>query len=329
MLRPLSYSPLYLSAFLLLLSSTRTLADDPPQQPSSSSSDVTWLYPSLSVPSLTFNTLDTINVSWISHNTPAYLKLSCQTNNYYTTALELPVPATGNRLISLLSLQPSTSSSTSTSNPTSPPPYQSCTFQLSSPTNITNISQSVAFNLTSLPSTTQPPAFWSLDPTSFSAATQTFLDQKSRADDARCRDKNNTSTSAMAAIGVGVAVGVFALTTAGFVLYEVQRRRKLQLAEAESVEEGEGGGGWRGTGKWIAKTLRGGGGGGVGATHTKQQQQQQEGNEKPSRPRPCGTMNDFSHIARSEIHPAERGPQIQEMCGGPVELESPSGGRYA
>ncbi|KAI4109652.1 MAG: hypothetical protein LQ339_001765 [Xanthoria mediterranea] len=318
MLRPLSYSPLYLSAFLLLLSSALTLADDPPQQ--SSSSDVTWLYPSLSVPSLTFNTLDTINVSWISHNTPAYLKLSCQTNNYYTTALELPVPATGNRLISLLSLQPSTPTTSITTTP-SPPPYQSCTFQLSSPTNITNISQSVAFNLTSLP-INHAPAFWSLDPTSFSAATQTFLDQKSRADDARCRDKN-TSTSAMAAIGVGVAVGVFALTTAGFVLYEVQRRRKLQLAETETEAESEEGGGRRGTGKWIAKTLKGGGG---GTTHT---HTQREGDEKPSRPRPCGTMNDFSHIARSEIHPAERGPQIQEMCGGPVELESPSGGRYA
>ena len=129
----------------------------------------------------------------------------------------------------------------------------------------------------------------------------------------------------MAAIGVGVAVGVFALTTAGFVLYEVQRRRKIQLAEteteaeAESVEEGgEGGGGGRGRGatgkKWMAKTLRGGG---------EQQQQQQEGDEKPGRPRPCGTMNDFSHIARSEIHPAERGQQML------VELESPSGGRYA
>ncbi len=54
----------------------------------------------------------------------------------------------------------------------------------------------------------------------------------------------------MAAIGVGVAVGVFALTTACFVLYEVQRRRKRQAAEeAEGKEEEVV------AKKWIAKTL--------------------------------------------------------------------------
>ncbi|KAI4277431.1 MAG: hypothetical protein L6R38_005445 [Xanthoria sp. 2 TBL-2021] len=298
MLRPLSYSPLYLSASFLL--TTLTLAIDQPQK---SSSDVTWLYPSLSVPSLTFNTLDTINVSWISHNTPAILKLSCQTNNYYTTALELPVPATGNRLVSLLLLSSYTPSSSSSS-----PSYQSCSFELSSPTNITNISQSVAFNLTA--TSTQEPAFWSLDPNSFSSSSQKYLDQKARAEEARCKDKN-TSTSAMAAIGVGVAVGVFALTTACFVLYEVQRRKKLQLAEKE---DGDGDGSVRGNGKCIAKTLEG--------SATTQQQDKK-------RPRPCGTMNDFSHIARGEVHPAERGQQRHEMRGEPVELESPLGGRYA
>ncbi|KAL8854669.1 MAG: hypothetical protein Q9221_000451 [Calogaya cf. arnoldii] len=298
MLRPRSYSPLHLAVFILL--TTLTLAIDPPQK---SFEGVTWLYPSLSVPSLTFNTLDTINVSWISHQNPASLKLTCQTNNYYTPALELPVPSTGNRLISLLLLSSSSSSS---------PSYQSCRFELSSPTKITTLPQSVSFNLTAIPA--QEPAFWSLDSNSFSSSSSTYLDQKAKAEEARCKNKN-TSTSAMAAIGVGVAVGVFALTTACFVLYEVQRRRKVQAAEKESKRnECER----RGTEKWIAKTLKGAGGGGGDVT------QQQE----VKSPQPCGTMKDFTGLKRGEIHPAVR-DQVHEMDREPVELESPLGGRYA
>ncbi|KAI4242384.1 MAG: hypothetical protein L6R42_011038, partial [Xanthoria sp. 1 TBL-2021] len=143
---------------------------------------------------------------------------------------------------------------------------------------------------------------------------------KARAEEARCKNKN-TSTSAMAAIGVGVAVGVFALTTACFVLYEVQRRKNLQLAEKKEEEDREGDRGGDGTGKWISKTVKGG----AGVTTQQEQQQQQD----KKRPRPCGTMNDFSHIARGEVHPAERGQQRHEMGGEPVELESPLDGRYA
>lgn len=56
----------------------------------------------------------------------------------------------------------------------------------------------------------------------------------------------------MAAIGVGVAVGVFALTTAMYVLYEIQRRKR-RAVEAEEEREGEGD---ARTKKWVAKTLR-------------------------------------------------------------------------
>ncbi|KAL8874787.1 MAG: hypothetical protein Q9198_006766, partial [Flavoplaca austrocitrina] len=92
MLRRLLYLPSYLTAILSLL--TLTIAVE---NPSNSNDDVTWLYPSLAAPSLSFNILDTVNVTWISTRTPAFLKLSCQKdNNPYSSELEIPVPATGN-----------------------------------------------------------------------------------------------------------------------------------------------------------------------------------------------------------------------------------------
>ncbi|KAL9001108.1 MAG: hypothetical protein Q9169_000291 [Polycauliona sp. 2 TL-2023] len=314
MVRRLSYPLLYLIPFISLLSVT--LAADEPSQ--GDNEDVTWLYPSLAAPSLTFNILDTINVTWISTHTPAFLKLSCQKGTVYTTALELPVPATGNRLLSLMILS-STNSISSTS-------YDSCHFELSSPTNFTNLSQSVSFNLTAI--STQEPAFWSLDSSTFSSSSEKYLEQQARAQDARCKNKN-TSTSAMAAIGVGVAVGVFALTTACFVLYEVQRRKKLQAA---AMIEGHDGHGQRMSGlepvhgKSIAKKTLNGGGGGGGAN--------EGGREAPQHHPPRGTMNDFTQIKRSHEGDAgagqRQGEQRFEVQQEPIfELESPHGGRYA
>ncbi|KAL8674481.1 MAG: hypothetical protein Q9168_001146 [Polycauliona sp. 1 TL-2023] len=314
---------LYLTAFISLLSVA--LAVD---ETSQSDNGVTWLYPSLAAPSLAYNTLDTVNVTWISTYTPAFLKLTCQQDSFYTSILELPVPATGNRLISLMTVA-STASSLSTS-------YQSCRFELSAP-----VSQSVSFNLTAI--STQDPAFWSLDSSTFSSSSAEFNEQQARARAAQCSNKN-TSTSAIAAIGVGVAVGVFALTTACFVLYEVQRRTKRQSAAA-GIEGHDGGhdGGGEGhrmsepdpaAGKWIAKTLKGGGAGGAAGG----------GATEATEPRPKGTTNDFTHIKRSHEMQIQRSHEFDGTAGRgeqrqaermyevnqePVELESPLGGRYA
>ncbi|KAL8859548.1 MAG: hypothetical protein Q9178_003947 [Gyalolechia marmorata] len=231
MVRPLSLSPIFSTSLLLLTTLTEAAS------PSPNSDDIKWLYPPPSAPSLTYNTLDAINVSWISPHTPAFLKLACQINNHYTTALELPIPATGNRIISLTPLAASTS-----------PSYQSCRFEISVPSNpnSNNNTPSTSFNLTTLE--TKDPQLWTLDPSSTSTQ---YQQQKTRADAAKCKAQD-ASTSTMAAIGVGVAVGVFALTTACFVLFEVQRRRKrLAAEEAEAEKEKEE----VVAKKWIAKTL--------------------------------------------------------------------------
>ncbi|KAI4271965.1 MAG: hypothetical protein LQ337_005635 [Flavoplaca oasis] len=320
MLRQLLYLPLYLTAILSLL--TLTIAAENPSN--SDDDDVTWLYPSLAAPSLSFNILDTVNVTWISTRTPAFLKLSCRKgNNPYSSELEIPVPATGNRLISLMILSSTASSSTST--------YDTCRFELSSPTNSPNLSESAAFNLTAI--STREPSFWSIDSSTFSSSSEKFLEQQARAQEARCKNKN-TSTSAMAAIGVGVAVGVFALTTACFVLYEVQRRKKRQAKEDAGEGEGDGEGPREREsevelvgGRWIVKGLKGGDAA-ASALHYHQQQQQYQQQQDKMSPRTCGTMEDFSGSRRKEeTHPAERG-QGEQRQGELYELESPLGGRY-
>ena len=322
MLRRFLYLPSYLTAILTLLTLTIAI-----ENPSNSNDDVTWLYPSLAAPSLSFNILDTVNVTWISTRTPAFLKLSCQKdNNPYSSELEIPVPATGNRLISLMILSSPASSSA--------PSYDNCRFELSSPTNSPNLSESVAFNLTAI--STREPSFWSLDSSTFSSSSEKFLEQQARAQEARCKNKN-TSTSAMAAIGVGVAVGVFALTTACFVLYEVQRRKKRQANEDAGEGDGEGPRERESEvelvgGRWIVKGLKGGDAAAASAAsalhHQQLQQQYQQQQDKKS-PRPCGTMEDFSGIKKKEeTHPAERG-QGEQRQGELYELESPLGGRYA
>ncbi|KAL8681827.1 MAG: hypothetical protein Q9186_002059 [Xanthomendoza sp. 1 TL-2023] len=251
----------YLPSSLFLIALAQA-ADQP------STNAITWLYPSksdLDTQDLTFNTLDTLNVSWISTHTPAFLTLSCSSSSSsssssddqaptdaYTTILQLPVPATGTRLISLIPLALTTtptpqtchfSLSTSSSSPSTTPPTTN---------NNNNNNTSIPFTILHDPNT--PPILWTPDSLSSSSSSPSKYQQaKTHAQASQCQ-KKDTTTSTMAAIGVGVAVGVFALTTAVFVLYEVRRRKK-------GVEGGEGvGRGRKGkevrTERWIAKTLR-------------------------------------------------------------------------
>ncbi|KAL8802951.1 MAG: hypothetical protein Q9200_006406, partial [Gallowayella weberi] len=197
MYRPSSFTFLCGAVSLCLVALTQA-ADQP------STDSVTWLYPSqiaLDSQDLTFNTLDTLNVSWISTHTPAFLTLSCSSsssssNNQdptaaYTTILQLPVPASGTRLISLLPLALAT-------NPTP----QQCHFSLSSsttppPANTNNHDNSIPFAILNEPD--QTPALWTPDSTP-----SKYQQSKTHAEESKCKNKD-TSSSTMAAIGVGVA----------------------------------------------------------------------------------------------------------------------------
>ncbi|KAL8804239.1 MAG: hypothetical protein Q9182_002693 [Xanthomendoza sp. 2 TL-2023] len=233
MYRPSSLTFLYGAASLCLITLTQA-ADQP------STDSVTWLYPSqiaLDTQDLAFNTLDTLNVSWISTYTPAFLTLSCSSSSSSsnqdpapadTTILQLPVPATGTRLISLLPLALAP-------NPTP----QKCHFSLSSSSTTTpstanpNAKNDNSIPFTILNSPDKPPILWTPDASSTSSK---YQQTKTHAQESKCKSKD-TSTSTMAAIGVGVAVGVFALTTAVFVLYEIQRRkRRWEAGDDEEVD---------------------------------------------------------------------------------------------
>ncbi|KAL9576717.1 MAG: hypothetical protein Q9212_006869 [Teloschistes hypoglaucus] len=236
-----SYPPTTCSLLIIistLLSSV--LAIDPPPN-----TDVTWLYPI--VPStinnnnhqkLTYNTLDTLNVSWTSSRSPAYLNLACQKgddSSDYTSVLKTLVPAIGNRLVGL---------SIATG-------YQACHFELSAPSVLLNISHGVGFEV--VDDENVSPVFWTSllsggaganSSNSSSSMAESLCTAAAAArganDGAGSGGNNNNNNNGsrekykMIGIGVGVAVGVFAGTTAGWLLVEIQRRKRRR-------EGGEGG----------------------------------------------------------------------------------------
>ncbi|KAI4155093.1 MAG: hypothetical protein L6R39_001297 [Caloplaca ligustica] len=170
--------------------------------------DVSWLYPSPSSPgTLVFSTLDIINVSWISTHAYAFLNLACQNNGAYTSPLQLPVPATGNRLVPL---KPAAG-------------YQGCQFEISALANATNTSRSARFSVGNKED--QPPVLWTIDHSS--------SDKNAQADSkgSRCKGSGPQKTLAMVGIGIGAAVGVFAFTTAVYTLVHLTgRKRQLRAA---------------------------------------------------------------------------------------------------
>ncbi|KAI4254061.1 MAG: hypothetical protein LQ352_003334 [Teloschistes flavicans] len=209
--KPFSHQP---KIFLLLIFFTLLsliLAIDPPPN-----TDVTWLYPIVpptnNNQNLTYNTLDTLNVTWISSRSPAYLTLTCQDDNdAYTSVLKTQVPATGNRLVGL-----SIASG-----------YQGCHFELSAPSVMPNISHGVGFEIVA--NEDESPVFWTSLSSSPAAA-------RSAGDGGSNNNSNNTNKYKMVGIGVGVAVGVFASTTAGLLLVEIHRRKRRLRASGGGVE---------------------------------------------------------------------------------------------
>ncbi|KAL8634570.1 MAG: hypothetical protein Q9228_007835, partial [Teloschistes exilis] len=203
------------TTFLLLIFSTflsSIRAIDPPPN-----TDVTWLYPI--VPStnnnqnLTYNTLDTLNVTWISSRSPAYLTLTCQDdNNAYTPVLKTQVPATGNRLVGLIIASG----------------YQGCHFELSAPSVIPNISHGVGFEI--VDHEDESPVFWT------SLSSSPTVARNAGDGGGNNNNNNNINKYKMVGIGVGVAVGVFACTTAGLLLVEIHRRKRRLRASGGGVE---------------------------------------------------------------------------------------------
>ncbi|KAL8704908.1 MAG: hypothetical protein Q9201_001977, partial [Fulgogasparrea decipioides] len=154
--QPSSYSPTLpintISLFLFLPTALTFTLD----QPTTNNNDVTWLYPiPPSTPQgiLTYNTLDTLNVSWISTHAPTYLTLACytqtqsqsQNKSAYASTLQIAAPATGNRLISLNYAKG----------------FTRCRFEISTPANTSTVSHSHTFDL--LDQEDKDPVLWTLE----------------------------------------------------------------------------------------------------------------------------------------------------------------------
>ncbi|KAI4201936.1 MAG: hypothetical protein LQ350_002984, partial [Teloschistes chrysophthalmus] len=192
---------------------------------------------------LTYNTLDTLNVSWTSSRSPAYLNLACQKgddSSDYTSVLKTLVPAIGNRLVGL---------SIATG-------YQGCHFELSAPSVLLNISHGVGFEV--VDDENVPPVFWTSllsggaganNSNSSSTLAESLCTAAAAArganDGAGSGGNHNNSNNSgsrekykMIGIGVGVAVGVFAGTTAGWLLVEIQRRKRRRVGGEGGGEEG-------------------------------------------------------------------------------------------
>ena len=207
MILPLFSFAAFGCSFFSLLAFTLAL-DHPP------ANDVTWLYPSDYTQNLTFNTLDIVNVSWISAYAPTFLNLACQhtTDDGYSSALKIQVPATGNRLVSLISAAS----------------YRNCHFEISAPANFTNISHSPSFDMTALDE--QQPGFFTLD---HGVANAQQRNNGGASSNAGSCTNNPRQKYAMIGIGVGVAVGVFAITTAAYTLLSIARRTKRLRQQQE------------------------------------------------------------------------------------------------
>ncbi|KAL9601335.1 MAG: hypothetical protein Q9219_002630 [cf. Caloplaca sp. 3 TL-2023] len=205
-----SYTYILFSACLLAL--THAAASHPP------ANDVTWLYPNDFSRNHTFNALDTVNVSWISAYSPTFLNLAChdRSGGYYS-ALQIGVPATGSRLVSLHSAAI----------------YQGCHFEISAPANFSNISHSPSFDITV--EEDQPPVFWT-------AIGQADGNRGGGCASSRADNDGGDDTRrkyAMIGIGVGVAVGVFAITTAAYMLLTIARRRKNMMKRKQQFDSQE------------------------------------------------------------------------------------------
>ncbi|KAL8720245.1 MAG: hypothetical protein Q9225_002877 [Loekoesia sp. 1 TL-2023] len=176
--------------------------------------DITWLYPNDYNQNLTFNVLDIVNVSWISAYAPAFLNLACQhkTDNGYSSAIQIQVPATGNRLISLNAAAT----------------YRDCHFEISAPANFTNISHSPSFEMTAKDD--REPVFWTMD--HLNANTQ---QEKASRHESCTSDPQKKF--AMIGIGIGVAVGVFAITTAAYTLLTIARRKGQLQFQQKNIEK--------------------------------------------------------------------------------------------
>ncbi|KAL8695268.1 MAG: hypothetical protein Q9218_000166 [Villophora microphyllina] len=226
-----SHHPTIILFLISTLLSSIFAADHPPN------TDVYWFYPA-ALPTnqnLTYNTLDTLNVSWISSHTPTFLNLACQNDNAYTSVLKTQVPATGNRLVGLGIASG----------------YQGCHFEISAPSVMLNISHGVGFMMTDQQDKT--PVFWTSGSSSMTGNNGSCA---AAASESRNGDGNNRYK--MVGIGVGVAVGVFAITTAGWLLIETQRRKRRSRGRSTDVDASGKGRDSR-IKEWVKETTREGG----------------------------------------------------------------------
>lgn len=180
---------------------------------SPSINNVTWLYPNKYTVLLAFNSLDIVNVSWISAYAPASLELACQNDSdEFSSAMKIQVPATGNRLISL--------------NPAAT--YERCRFEISAPENTSNISYSPRFYMDTKED--RNPVFWTLDSLHANEVNyQNITSCHGHGENAHSMQHQQT----MIGVGVGVAVGVFAITTLAYTLIIITIRKRQQKKEAK------------------------------------------------------------------------------------------------
>lgn len=229
--------PLPLSLTIIFSLLRLSLAAHPPNPP------VTWLYPPPASHPLTFNALDTVNVSWISAHTPASLTLACQNNNNNndnnaesTPALHLRVPATGSRLISLA--------------PASQ--YRTCCFEISSSSNHHGEGGGGAI-FSIINDESLPPFFRTLaSPPSFSSsndgtgtAPQATSPEEGKNSKTTCDDGKKP---AAVVIGVAVAVGGFAAMSAAAYL-SLGLLRGSRRSRSRSRVRARGGGKGKGEGE--------------------------------------------------------------------------------
>ncbi|KAI4168139.1 MAG: hypothetical protein LQ343_006630 [Gyalolechia ehrenbergii] len=178
-------------------------ADYPP------ANNVTWLYPSDYTQIFTFNTLDIVNVSWISAYAPTFLDLACHSaSGGFSSVLNIQAPATGNRLISL--------------NPAAT--YQRCRFEISAPENFSKVSHSPSFNM-------DVHEDW--DPVIWNAQQIGYRVDESCASSSSQHKTAMHNKQTMIGIGVGVAVGVFAITTLVYTLVIIAIRKRQAQQEAK------------------------------------------------------------------------------------------------
>ncbi|KAL9030536.1 MAG: hypothetical protein Q9196_001357 [Gyalolechia fulgens] len=212
----LSYCCILSTSFLTV---TRA-ADHPP------ANYVTWLYPADSTDVLTFNTLDVVNVSWISAYAPTFLDLACHNSSGgYSSALKIQVPATGNRLVSL---HPAASYTAT---------YQRCRFEISAPDNFSHISQSPSFHLQVQED--RDPVLWTPDADAQQGSRINHPDDDESSSSPGSQHQHATRhVQAMIGIGVGVAVGVFAITALAYTLFVIAARKAELRRETKGPSTG-------------------------------------------------------------------------------------------